>query len=375
MLCFGLALVVALAIPVNNSIAGQTTGSARLLLRLPDSINTPDGAALAPNGDIILSVPNFNNGALLKDKRINTAAPEKMVKIDKDNNLSDWYVFTDRDKHPDTGKIGPMDAAFGPDGNLYVADMQIFWDGKHKSRLLRINVEKGKAIGMDVVVEGFIVANGMAWKGDTLFVSETILRHTPKTKKGETKPALLSGVYAFTVDELARGPVKLVPYDDNAADPHLVVKLSSSNRIGFGADGVTVDGEGNLYTSIIEDGVIYKTTFDQAGRPKATSLFAKSGQMRSADGIVWRRKDNLIYVADMLLNAVHAVDMKGNVRTLHKNADTDGADGSLDQPAEVIVRGDELIVVNMDMPWPDPHGYLTNTKIDQPYTLSVIPLD
>ena len=37
-----------------------------------------------------------------------------------------------------------------------------------------------------------------------------------------------------------------------------VLRLTSSNRIGFGADGVTVDGEGNLYTSVIEDGVIYK---------------------------------------------------------------------------------------------------------------------
>ena len=97
--------------------------------------------------------------------------------------------------------------------------------------------------------------------------------------------------------------------------------------------------------------------------------------MMSADGIVWRRKDNLIYVADILLNAVHAVDASGNIRTLQRNGDTDGADGSLDQPAEVIVRGNELIVVNMDMPWSDPHGYLTNTEIDQPYTLSVIPLD
>jgi len=77
----------------------------------------------------------------------------------------------------------------------------------------------------------------------------------------------------------------------------------------------------------------------------------------------------------MLLNAVHAVDMEGHVRTLQRNGDTDGADGSLDQPAEVIVRDNELIVVNMDMPWPDPDGYLTNTKIDQPYTLSVIQLD
>lgn len=375
LLSAGLPLVALLAGAPGDGAADQADGPARLLMRLPDSINTPDGAALAPNGDIILSAPNFNNGALLKEQRISAPAPERMVRIDKDNNLTDWYLFSERDKHPETGKIGPMDCAFGPDGNLYVADMQIFWNGQHKSRLLRINVESGKATGMDVVVEGFIVANGMIWKGDTLFVSETILRHTPEVIEGEEKPPLLSGVYAFTLQELAQGPIKLVPYDDHHADPHLVLRLNSSNRVGFGADGVTVDGEGNLYTAIIEDGVIYRTTFDQTNRPTATTLFARSDQMHSADGIVWREKDNLIYVADMLLNAVHAVDREGNIWTLHKNGDTDGADGSLDQPAEVIVRGDELIVVNMDMPWPDPHGYLTNTKIDQPYTLSVIPLD
>ncbi len=375
LLSAGMTVIVALAGANRDSVADQAAGPVRLLMRLPDSINTPDGAALAPDGGIILSVPNFNNDALLKESLITAAAPEKIVKIDRHNNLSDWYVFNDRDKHPETGRIGPMDSAFGPDGNLYIADMQIFWDGKHKSRLLRINVENGKPVDMDVVVEGFIVANGMAWKGDTLFVSETILRHTPQTKEGEEKPPLLSGVYAFTVQELTQGPIKLLPYGDHHADPHLILRFNSSNRIGFGADGVTVDGEGNLYTSIIEDGVIYKTTFDQLGQPDETTLFAESGQMDSADGIVWREKDNLIYVADMLANAVHAIDMKGNVRTLQNNGDTDGADGLLDQPAEVIVRDDELIVVNMDMPWHDPHGYLTNTKIDQPYTLSVIPLD
>ncbi len=44
----------------------------------------------------------------------------------------------------------------------------------------------------------------------------------------------------------------------------------------------------------------------------------------------------------MLNNAVQAVDMLGNVETVWENGDTDGADGSLDQPCEVIVRGDEL---------------------------------
>ncbi|RLA41095.1 MAG: hypothetical protein DRR06_16480 [Gammaproteobacteria bacterium] len=347
----------------------------QMFIDLPAGINTPDGAALAPDGSIILSIPNFNNGALLEQKVIDKPAPEKMVIIDNNNNLETWYVFSDADKHRETGKIGPMDAAFGPDGNLYVADMQIFWGGDHKSRLLRINVVNGKAISMDVVVEGFIVANGMAWKGDTLFVSETILAHTPKLEDGMEKPSLLSGVYAFTLAELTAGPVQLIPYNEFHSDPHLVLRLHSSNRVGFGADGVTVDASGNLYTSVIEDGVIYKTTFDTSGKPVETRLFAKSELMRSADGIIWRQADEKIYVADMLLNAVHAVDNNGNVETLHKNGDTNGQNGLLDQPAEVIIRGNELIIVNMDMPWNDPQGLLVNTTIDEPFTLSVIHLD
>jgi sugar lactone lactonase YvrE len=372
-LALTLGLLLSAAMPAGS--AAQSADSIQLLIRLPSSINTPDGAALAPNGDIILSVPNFNNDALLKDERITVPAPERLVRIDARNELTTWYTFSQQDKHPDTGRIGPMDGAFGPDGNLYVADMQIFWDGAHKSRVLRINVENGKAVGMDVVVEGFIVANGMVWKADTLFVTDTILRHSPQTEQGQPKPPLLSGVYGFKLEELERGPVRLIPYGEHHSDPHLVLRLESSNRIGFGADGVTIDGAGNLYTSVIEDGVIYKTRFDEDGRPLETTLFAKSDQMRSADGIVWREKDGRIYVADMLLNAVHAIDGNGSVNTLHQNGDTDGSNGLLDQPAEVILRGDELIVVNMDMPWADPHGYLTNTTIDEPYTLSVITLD
>lgn len=164
------------------------------------------------------------------------------------------------------------------------------------------------------------------------------------------------------------------PYDENNPDKHIVEVFRSSNRVGFGADGVAVDREGNLYTNIIEDGLIYKTRFNDKGEPVETKLFAKNINMVSADGIVWREQDNRLYVADILGNAVHSVDMKGNVRTLHKNGDTDGSDGSLDQPCEVLLRGNELIVINMDMPWDDPTGLLVNTKIDKPYTISVIPL-
>ncbi len=348
--------------------------AARLFLRLPNDHNTPDGAALDARGNIILSMPNFNNAALLKDKRIEKASPPIMVMIDKNNQLTTWYEFREEDMHPDTGLVGPMDCAFGPDGNLYVADMQVFWNGDRRSRLLRINVKDGEPVDMDVVVEGFIVSNGMVWKGDVLFVTETILEHLPAVEEGEEKPKLLSAVYAFELDELNKGRVALPPYDENNPDNHIVKVFRSSGRVGFGADGVAVDGEGNLYTSIIEDGLIYKTRFNAAGEPLDTVLFARSDNMFSADGIVWREKDNRLYVADILGNAVHSVDMNGTVRTLHKNPDTDGADGSLDQPCEVILRGDELIVVSMDMPWDDKTGLLVNTRIDEPYTLSVIQL-
>jgi hypothetical protein len=345
--------------------------AARLLIRLPKSCNTPSGATLDAEGNIILSIPNFNNDALLKGGLIETPAPPKMVKIDKNNELTTWYEFRDEDMHPDTGKIGPMGCAFGPDGNLYVTDMQTFWDNHQQSRLLRINVIDGRPVGMDVVVEGFMVSNDMVWKGDTLFVTESVLAHP---KGGEKTSQLLSGVYAFKIDELKSGCLILPPYDDNNPERHLMEVFHSTGRGGFGAVGVTVDGKGNLYTSIMEDGLIYKTSFDDKGEPFESSLFAKSNGMVSAAGIVWRKEDNQLYVADMLNNAVYKMDMKGNVQPLPKNPDTDEADGFLDKPYEVLIRGNELIVVNMGMTWEETTGLLVNTKNDKPYIISVIPL-
>ena len=348
---------------------------AKLFITLPTEYNTPDGAGLDINDNIILSIPNFNNDHLIETGRLKEPSPPVMARIDENNRITTWYQFKAEDMHPETGKIGPMDAAFGPDGNLYVADMQIFWSGEHKSRLLRINMKNGQPVDMDVVVEGFIVANGVTWKGNILFVSESILAHPPKIEEGKQKPALKSGVYNFTLDELQNGLIKLLPYSDNGADRHLVVQFESSNRMGFGADGVTIDAAGNLYTAIVEDGVIYKTKLDSKNKAVTTELFAGDKNMVSADGIVWNPADSHIYVADFLGNAAHAVDMQGRVTTLHKNGDTNGADGSLDQPCEVIIRGSELIIVNMDMAWAVPENLQVDKEVDQPCTISVIQLE
>ena len=193
-----------------------------LLVTLPEHANTPDGCTLGPKGNIILSIPNFNNGALIKQGVIEEESPAFMSKINKKNKFSTWYEFKKEDLHPDTGKVGPMDCAFGPDGNLYLADNQLFYDANHKSRILRINIKNGKPTTCDVVVEGYICSNGMVWDGNTLYVSETILIKPPAQEKGKPAPKLISGVYRFTLAELHAGCVKLKPYSDKGADPHLV---------------------------------------------------------------------------------------------------------------------------------------------------------
>ena len=343
-----------------------------LLLELPDYCNTPDGATLTEAGDIILSVPNFNNKALLEAGQITSASPALMVKIDASNKVTRFYEFQGDDLHPEFGGVGPLGCDIGPDGNLYVADSQHTHSLANASRLLRINIKDGRATSCDVVVEGFGVSNAVIWRDDVVYISDTVLAATPKVADGEERPKLNSGIYAIKLSEWADGPVRLKPWTPKAHDPHLIATFQSSNRVGFGADGLTFDGEGNLYCGIFDDGDLYKTTFNSDRSVASTTLFAHSEEIQCCDGIFWRAADNRIYVADMLLNAVQVVDMNGSITTLHRNEDTDGSDGSLDQPCEVLVRGEELIVINMDMVFPN--KLLTNTTIDRPFTLSTIAL-
>jgi hypothetical protein len=76
-------------------------------------------------------------------------------------------------------------------------------------------------------------------------------------------------------------------------------------------------------------------------------------------------------VADSLGNAVFAISPKGALTTITQNGDTDGSDGGLDQPCEVLIRGDSMIVANFDMPF---EGCINRT-FDRPFTLSRILLN
>lgn len=321
-----------------------------LLLSLPDSCNTPDGMSLAPDGSIILACPNFND----------TKYPGVIVKIDTNNDLSEFYPMP---IHPETKRGCPMGLNFGPDGNLYVADNQYFYDKEHKSRLVRINIKDGKPVSSDVVVDGFKLSNAVAFKGNDVYISDTFFDLPDKPGK--------SGVYKFSLDEFTNGTIQLKP---NATDPHLIATFTTipnHRNDAAGADGLTFDSRGNLYASMFGDGAMYKITFNDDGTVKSNDLFVRDDDMQCADGMIYHAKTNTIYVTDSQDNAIHAVTLDGKRTKIWENDDADGSDGLLDQPAEPIIRGNELIIANFDMPFPS----LKNSEYDQHHTISVIKLN
>jgi hypothetical protein len=106
-----------------------------LLFKLPDSCSSPDGMCIGKDGYIYLSMNNKNTE--FKD-------PCKIMRITPDDKLED---FCELPGHPDTKVCSPLGNGFGSDGNLYVADNQLFVkDAKMgTSRVLRVNIKDGKA--------------------------------------------------------------------------------------------------------------------------------------------------------------------------------------------------------------------------------------
>ncbi|MBN2476392.1 MAG: hypothetical protein JXB62_17395 [Pirellulales bacterium] len=364
------------ATPAEDAPAGDAAADpsaplkkAELLVELPEQYNTPDGMCLLPNGEVLVSVPNVNVFLGAEDKS-KQDPPAVLIKLTKDNKVEKYY---DPPLHPETGLAFPFGVCIDPEGqNLYLTDLQWFAnpsDPGNRSRVLRIPLDENYNPAGDpvVFVEGLVVANAVIIRDGYLYVSDT-------TMVPGSDP-LVSGVFRVKLD--AEGTKLTTPLLD---DPHLIATIESYNPdVGFGADGLTFDSKGNLYIGNFADGTMHKVEFDAEGNPKMgpdgkpmmAPIFAKAPMMRSCDGIFCDLKTDKIYVADSLSNAVQIVSPDGSVQTLAVDGDNDGSGGRLDQPCEVVLRGNEVIVSNMD--FPTPGG--VNTLFDKPYTMSVIKLD
>ncbi len=321
----------------------------------PSACSVPDGMSVAADGSIILSAPNY-----IDYEKVGGA---KLFRIDKNRKVSVW--FDKLTPHPETGKVHPMGIEFGPDGNLYIADNQYFSNKDYKSRLLRVVVENGKPVRCEVAASGFKLANAVRWHKGKVYVSDTHFDLADKPNQ--------SGVYAISLDEMKKGEVKLLP---NAKDPHLVAQYDAKPSPNAesetdGADGVTFDNQGRMYSGRFGDGVISRTTFDTAGKPVQQEIIVDDESINCCDGIVCDTDTNRIYITNSKRNSIHMYDVdKATFQIISENGDTTGAGGKLDQPCEPLVIGNELIVVNFDMPFPG----MKNTKHDLPVSLSVLKL-
>jgi len=353
------------SIPKDNTITifEDVELTSKLLLDLPETFNSPASGAKDKEGNVYFTSPNFHNEVLIKAGDMEKPALPTIGKIDKNNKLSTWYTFTAEDMDKTSGKLAPFGVAFGPDGNLYVVDMQLWFGGT--SRILRIIVENGEAKKVETVLLGMSFPNAIAWKGNDLFITDTVLGETEDGKQ-------ISGIYKVSFSELnTENPITIKPYkgkEDN--DVHLFKTFISNASLKFGANGLTFDNEGNMYTGIMEEGSVHKTTLDKDNNILNSSLFVDG--MIATDGMKYDGNTNKIYITDLFANAVYSIDMKGKLELLVKNENTNGENGLLDAPGEVVVREKDIIVLNFDAAFDNPK--MVNKTPDKPYTISVIGL-
>ena len=278
----------------------------------------------------------------------------------------------------ETGRACPMGIEFGPDGDLYVCDNQNWAAGNgpqgqhNQGRLLRLRIRDGRVEKTTVVARSISHPNGVRVRDGYVFLTVSML---PKVHRPDG--LLTSAVYRFRLDD------QNIELSDTLADKNLLVSFVTLNRdCQYGADGLVLDSQGNLYVGNFGDGAVHKITFDPAGRVTGNTLFAKTdfntpmtapdfrtkmvqAKMRTTDGMCVDGQDN-IYVADFSNNAIAKVDRQGNITVLAQSPDCRGIDGGLDQPGEPIFWNGKLVVSCFDLvTGPDK----VNTKHDKPSVL------
>lgn len=323
----------------------------KLFTILPDYVATPDGMAIAENGDLVLACPNYADQSL----------PGCIVRFDEKKNIRKWF---DIPVHPETGIASPMGIAFGPDWDLYVCDNQ-GWPGKpelqFKGRILRLRIRGDRVVKTTVVANGMEHPNGMRIRGNYVYVTQSML-----SKVTDPTGLLVSCVYRFGLDE------EDIEITNTMDDRHILTTVITHNPdCQYGLDGIEFDTNGDLLVGNFGDGAVHRIVFNDDGTVKENRVWAKDPkELKSTDGMIMDKKGNL-FIADFSANAVARVTPDGTVRRIAESPDCDGFDGGLDQPGEPVIWKGRLILTCFDLVTDD---YNVNTKHEMPATMSELGL-
>lgn len=324
----------------------------KLFAKLPEYAVTPDGMAVASNGDLILACPNYAD----------TSRQGCLLRFCPDRSVGKWADVPTR---KDTGLSCPMGIAFGPDGDIYICDNQ-GWSGapelQFKGRILRLRIQEDKVVKCTVVADHMEHPNGMRIRGGFIYVTQSML-----SRVKDPSGLLVSCVYKFALDD------ENIDVKNTLEDRNIITTFITLNKdCQYGADGIEFDPEGNLYVGNFGDGAVHKITFREDGSVKANEVWAKDpGQLQSTDGMIMDEKRNL-YIADFSANAIAKVSKDGKVERIAQSPDSDGFNGELDQPGEPVIWRGRLVVSCFDLvTGPDK----VNTAHEIPATLSELELE
>lgn len=323
-----------------------------LFTKLPDCCPTPDGMAIAPNGDLILACPNFAD----------TSCPACLMRITKDGKITKWL---DVPVLAETGWASPMGIAFNEEGDLFICDNQ-GWNGAEKAlnkgRILRLKFDNDQLKETVTVAAGMEHPNGIRIHNGKLYVTQSSLSQIK-----DLSGLLVSGVYCFDMDD------RNIAVTNTLADKNLLTTVITKNRdVQYGLDGIVFNKAGDLFVGNFGDGAIHRIRMDGEGNVLSNEVWAQdTSQLRTTDGMCMDDKGN-IWVADFSANAIARIDPKGKIRRIAQSPDCDGSDGGLDQPGEPIVWNGQVIVSCFDIvTGPDK----VNTRHDKPYTLAKLALE
>lgn len=360
--------VMAFHVAAEPCIQGEVSHRPKLFKQFGDVLNTPDSLALDTAGNLYLSAVNGVDGSY----------PGHIWRMDKATGK--WSVFTVCTTNPKTHAAYPMGLAFDPDGNLYYADAQYFADPDYQSRILRVVIRDGEPQRIEPVVEHIKLPNGLRWHEGALYFTESFF-NVPGTYQ--------SGVYRVPAADLkAERPARLLDKNQAANDPYCVGIVETVLRdrgtangkpeikptdpslhiYTAGCDGMDFDRDGNIYTGSFGDGRFWTMCALGNGRYGKPELL--SDEVTCCDGIGYDAARNRILLTAAEQNGIYAWDIaRKKMRVVWANGDTDGADGLLDQPCEVLMLdANRALIVNIDAPSP----FMVNKKADAIHTLSVI---